>query len=185
MASKRSRTASLRKTAEQAATTAKEMVKPHGFEFGGPIGATILTVSLPPLVYLFAFVCNDVTGCPAPSLRSPIQLFSNTSTQTGWEHGTTVLKQEVGWPGWAGLISIEGMVGTLAWYALSLALWAVLPAYELEGVELSVGGRQKYRMNCLEIEPCKLELLANRDNSFLLGSHHHDRLCSRYLGLGS
>lgn len=58
------------------------------------------------------------------------------------------LKAEVGWPGWIGLINIEAILGTIAWYGISLALWSLLPAYEVDGTELKIGGRHKYRMNC-------------------------------------
>ena len=58
-----------------------------------------------------------------------------------------MLKREVGWPGWTGLLNTEAVLGTLAWYGLSLVLWALLPAYEFEGSELRSGGRLKYRFN--------------------------------------
>ena len=110
---------------------------------------TILSIFLPPLCYAFAFACNNVSGCPAPSLLSPGKLFSRTviPPKSGWEHGTEILAREVGWPGWSGLISVEAALGTLAWYGLSLALWALLPAYEVDGTELNGGGKLKYRFN--------------------------------------
>lgn len=110
---------------------------------------TVLVIFLPVLCYILAFVCNDVSGCPAPSLRSPRKLFTAPllSNKSGWQHGIDTLKREVGWPGWTGLLNVEGALGTLAWYALSLALWALLPAYEVEGTELRTGGRLKYRFN--------------------------------------
>lgn len=108
-----------------------------------------MIIFLPILCYTFAFVCNDVSGCPAPSLLTPRKTFTapTLSTKSGWEHGLETLKKEVGWPGWMGLISLEAVVGTVVWYGGSLVLWALLPAYEVEGVELSSGGRLKYRMN--------------------------------------
>ena len=69
------------------------------------------------------------------------------STKSDWEYGIDTLKREVGWPGFAGLVSIEGFLGTLSWYALSLALLAFLPSYDVEGVELKIGGRLNYRFN--------------------------------------
>lgn len=108
-----------------------------------------MTVGLPILCYVFSFVCNDVTGCPAPSLLSPNKLFTapTLSTQSGWEHGIDTLKREVGWPGVAGLLNTKAFLGTLSWYALSLVLYALLPAYEVDGAELRSGGRLKYRLN--------------------------------------
>jgi Delta14-sterol reductase len=156
MAPKRARAASVKKGAEEVAAAVEEVVAPHGFEFGGPIGTAILTLGLPPLCYLFAFVCNDVTGCPAPALLAPRQLFSPPllskvpyfGTESGWQHGINTLKKDVGWPGVLGLLNVEALLGTLAWYGLSLVLWALLPAHEVDGTELRSGGRLKYRLNC-------------------------------------
>jgi len=140
----------------------------HGYEFGGPyapssqlpsvqhllissgrLGALLISIGLPIGCYAFAFLCNDVSGCPAPSLLSPNKLFTPPilSRQTGWQHALEVLKKEVGWPGFAGLLSMEVVLGTLAWYGFSLLLYALLPAHEVEGTELRSGGRLKYRFN--------------------------------------
>ena len=99
--------------------------------------------------YAFAFLCNDVSGCPAPSLLSPTTLFNppTLSTRSGTQHALETLKAEVGWPGVTGLISTEAVLGTLAWYGLSLLLYVLLPASEAEGVKLRTGGRLKYRFN--------------------------------------
>lgn len=122
----------------------------HGYEFGGPIGALLISIGLPIGCYAFAFLCNDVSGCPAPSLLHPSTLFSSPplSSQSGFDHTLDTLKREVGWPGFAGLISAQALLGTLGWYALSLVLYALLPAQEVEGVELKTGGRLMYRLNC-------------------------------------
>ncbi|KAK5708023.1 erg24, C-14 sterol reductase [Elasticomyces elasticus] len=146
--------ATQRRRSSRVADTAVEPIgagksEAHGYEFGGPIGATVLTFGLPFICYAFAFLCNDVSGCPAPSLLSPSKLFSSPtlSTQSGWEHGIEVLKREVGWPGLGGLLSVEAVLGTLAWYGWSLLLHVLLPAQEVEGTELATGGRLKYRFN--------------------------------------
>ena len=93
-----------------------------------------------------------MTGCPAPSLTSPSKLFtpSALSTQTPWQHALDVLARETGWPGFTGLISVQAVLGTLAWYALSLVLFVVLPAQEVEGTVLATGGRLKYRFNGMD-----------------------------------
>ena len=113
------------------------------------IGASLISFGLPIACYAFAFLCNDVTGCPAPSLLSPRKLFTPDvlSRQAGWEHALDVLKKEVGWPGWTGLINTEAVLGTLFWYGLSLFLYVLLPAQEVQGTELRTGGRLKYRFN--------------------------------------
>ena len=107
----------------------------HGYEFGGPIGASLISFGLPVACYAAAFLCNDVSGSPPPSLVHP----STFSLEK--------LKQETGWPGFSGLISTRAVVGTLAYYSLCLVLNAVLPGQEVEGVELRGGGRLKYRFN--------------------------------------
>lgn len=99
------------------------------------IGTFLLTLVLPPLCYVFAFACNDVTGCPAPSLLHPYSLTLDK------------LKQDVGWPGFTGLIHGRAFLATLGWYGLTFVLWAVLPAQVVQGTELRSGGRIKYRMN--------------------------------------
>lgn len=85
------------------------------------------------------FLCNDISGCPAPSLLHPSSF------------DLEKLKQEVGWPGFAGLLNAEAFTATLGWYFFSLLLNVVLPAEEPEGVELRTGGRLKYRMNGVSV----------------------------------
>lgn len=101
-------------------------------------GAAVVSFGLPILLYLFSFACNDVSGCPAPLL------LSNWKTIDLQE-----LKRDVGWPanGIWGLASWEVTGWTLAYYLFNAVLYRVLPAVEAEGVELSSGGRLKYRMN--------------------------------------
>ncbi|KAF2878207.1 ergosterol biosynthesis ERG4/ERG24 [Massariosphaeria phaeospora] len=109
--------------------------EPHGYEFFGPPGVTILSFGLPPLVYVLTFLCNDISGCPAPSLLP--------SSNFSWGQ----LKKEVGWPGFSGLINTQAVLGTLGYYLLLLTLYAFLPAETPEGTELKTGGRLKYRFN--------------------------------------
>lgn len=101
------------------------------------LGAAGVSFGLPVLLYVFTFACNDVSGCPAPSLLSPKTI------------DLTQLKREVGWPadGLAGLFSLEVTAWTLAYYLFNAILYRVLPATVAEGTELSGGGRLKYRLN--------------------------------------
>lgn len=116
-----------------------------------------------------------MTGCPAPSLTSPSKLFTPPalSTQTSWEHAHDTLARETGWPGFTGLITVEAALGTLAWYALSLVLFVVLPAQEVEGTELVTGGRLKYRFNGMD-ESSVEDIMRRTDIvlSFLHGNGH-------------
>ena len=121
-----------RKSAETGLTRKRE--EAHGYEFGGPLGALGMTIGLPILCYLFGFLCNDVSGCPAPSLLSGhIDL--------------EAIKQDVGWPGLQGLFSLEATAWVLAYYLLLLVLFVVIPAPEVEGVELRTGGKLTYKLN--------------------------------------
>jgi hypothetical protein len=97
----------------------------------------VISFFLPVLVYVFNFVCNDISGCPAPSLLHPKTL------------SLDALKQEVGWPhnGVAGLVSWNGTLAVIGYNVLSLILYRVLPAIEVEGTELRSGGRLNYRFN--------------------------------------
>ncbi|KAF2271931.1 ERG4/ERG24 ergosterol biosynthesis protein [Westerdykella ornata] len=105
------------------------------YEFFGPPGAALISFGLPLFCYVLTFFCNDISGCPAPSLLHPSTL---TLEQ---------LKREVGWPGFSGLLNTNAVVGTTAYYLLNLALYAFLPADTPEGTELRTGGRLKYRFN--------------------------------------
>lgn len=99
-----------------------------------------MVFGLPIVCYLFAFVCNDVSGCPVPSVLHP----SNLTLER--------LKREVNWQGTASLINLNAFLVTLGYYGLSLVLNVALPATEVEGVKLQSGGKLKYRFNglCLE-----------------------------------
>ncbi|EEH19821.1 hypothetical protein PABG_02080 [Paracoccidioides brasiliensis Pb03] len=109
----------------------------HGYEFFGPPGVSILLIVLPIIVYIFPFVCNDISGCPAPSLLHP----STLSLET--------LKREVGWPenGLRGLYDTQVTCYVLGYYLLLLVLQIVLPGEEVEGVLLACGGRHRYKFN--------------------------------------
>jgi delta14-sterol reductase len=89
------------------------------------------------------FACNDISGCPVPSLLSP-------STIT-----IEALKQEVGWPkeGISGLASWDVSAKVLGYYLVSLILYKVLPGEHVEGVELANGGKLKYKFNSMFIFP--------------------------------
>ena len=78
---------------------------------------------------------NDVSGCPPPSLLSPSTLTLDK------------LKAEVGWTGFSTLLNTQTVIATLGYYGLSLLLYRLLPATEVIGTELKVGGKHTYRFN--------------------------------------
>ncbi|KAI1919720.1 erg24, C-14 sterol reductase [Ophidiomyces ophidiicola] len=109
----------------------------RGYEFGGPIGALGIILGTPAIVYSFAFFCNDISGCPPPSLLHP----STLSIES--------LKAEIGWPqdGIKGLYDGHVMLCVLGYYALNLALQIFLPGREVDGEVLACGKRLKYKFN--------------------------------------
>ncbi|KAK1140355.1 erg24, C-14 sterol reductase [Aspergillus melleus] len=109
----------------------------RGYEFAGPIGAFGIVFGLPVLIYSFAFLCNDVSGCPAPSLLHPSTL---TLDQ---------LKKEVNWPeeGLSAFFDVQVTLWVLSYYLLSLFLYVFLPGQEVDGTVLACGGRLRYKFN--------------------------------------
>ncbi|KAA8644699.1 hypothetical protein EYZ11_003522 [Aspergillus tanneri] len=109
----------------------------RGYEFAGPVGAFGIVFGLPILIYSFTFLCNDVSGCPSPSLLHP----STLSLER--------LKKEVNWPegGIKAFINAGVTLRVLGYYILSLVLYVFLPGQEVEGTELACGGRLRYKFN--------------------------------------
>ncbi|KAI9702708.1 MAG: erg24, C-14 sterol reductase [Bogoriella megaspora] len=107
----------------------------HGYEFGGPFGTLLISFGLPIVCYCFAFLCNDVSGCPAPNLLRP------------WNINLKRLADETGWTGISGLLNWQSLVAVLGYYLLSLTLNTLLPAQEVQGTELRSVGRLTYRFN--------------------------------------
>ena len=101
------------------------------------LGALTLSIILPVFCYAFAFGCNEISGCPAPSLLYPKDIKLER------------LKREVGWPGILGLLNNETVLIGIGIYLYSLLSLALLPAHEVEGVALSLGGKLSYRLNGL------------------------------------
>lgn len=99
------------------------------------LGAFGIVFGLPILVYLFTFACNDVSGCPVPSLLHPSTLSLDR------------LKREMGWRGIDALYDTNVTLWTLNYYLVSLFLQIFLPGRVAEGVPLACGGRLKYKFN--------------------------------------
>ena len=101
------------------------------------IGAFATSFGLPLVCYLGSFLCNDVAGCPIPSILHPSILTLEK------------LKKEAGWPedGILGLGSFKVTGFVLAYYFSSLVLQTILPGEESQGVVLTSGGRLKYKFN--------------------------------------
>lgn len=108
------------------------------YEFGGPFGAAAITFGLPILLYIFAFGCNDVAGCPVPSILDPRSLsWEKLASETGWPEGDI-----------CDLFSWKATSVMVGYYSLSLILDRILPAEEVYGTKLVHHGRPlKYRLN--------------------------------------
>ena len=101
------------------------------YEFGGPLGASVIILIVPILVYSLYFGCSDQNGCPSPfvSVRNlDISTFGNPNF-------------------WKGLWDTEATLAYLTWYAFCVVSWAVLPGDWVEGLPMRDGRRMKYKIN--------------------------------------
>ncbi|GFF60110.1 C-14 sterol reductase [Aspergillus udagawae] len=121
----------------KAKALAQPVPEKRGYEFGGPLGALVFIFGLSTLIYSLTFLCNDVSGCPAPSLLNPATLSLDK------------LKKEVGWPqeGLKTFFDIRVTLWVLSYYLLSLVLYVSLPGEVVEGTELACKGRLRYKFN--------------------------------------
>ena len=89
------------------------------------------------LLYVFAYSCNDISGCPAPSLLSPSSFtWEKFARETGWAE-----------KGISGLINVQASLAVLAYYLLSLTLFTFLPGEHVKGTVLRSGARLDYKFN--------------------------------------
>jgi hypothetical protein len=95
------------------------------FEFGGPLGATTVMISLP-LVIVGLYVGCGRNGC-ASGPASAAEVFKNMQLPQLWD--------------WTAAAVVFG------WAALHFALYVLLPGPRVEGVVLRDGSRLKYPIN--------------------------------------
>jgi hypothetical protein len=95
------------------------------FEFGGPLGAAAVMMSLP-LVIIGLYVGCGSSGC-ASGPASAVQVFRNAQLPQLWD--------------WTAAAVVFG------WTALHFALYVLLPGPRVEGVVLRDGSRLKYPIN--------------------------------------
>lgn len=132
----------MRSTATSSSDRKSRCTGEHVSAANGPSpGAFGISFFLPILVYIFAFACNDISGCPAPSLLNPKTL------------SLEQLKREVGWPedGVRGLFNWESLAAYIGYVLVNAILYRILPAVEVEGTVLRSGGRLKYRFNSMSM----------------------------------
>ncbi|KAJ5943494.1 Ergosterol biosynthesis ERG4/ERG24 [Penicillium verrucosum] len=123
--------------ASKAKVPVQSVLWKRGHEFGRSFGAVGFIFGLSTLIYAFTFLCNDVSGCPAPSLLDPSTLSLDK------------LEEEVGWPqdGLKAFFNMRVTMWVLSYYFLSLILYVFLPGEVVEGTELACKGRLRYKFN--------------------------------------
>ncbi|RAK79537.1 putative C-14 sterol reductase [Aspergillus fijiensis CBS 313.89] len=120
------------------------------YEFGGPLGAAAITFGLPVLLYAFTFACNDVSGCPMPSLLQPRDL-----TWAKLKADANLLNI-----GLSNFLSWKVTLVTVAYYVFGRSLWKILPAKEVHGTKLMHHDRPlQYRFNAFSAIPLTANVL--------------------------
>lgn len=96
------------------------------YTFGGPIGALVLMLGLPTVVYWFAIGCSKTECSLMPS---------------------TIRAH---WAGWRYFFDIEAGMYYILWISILIGLWFFLPGKRVEGLPLRDGSSLEYRMNGLK-----------------------------------
>ncbi|KAF9448326.1 ERG4/ERG24 ergosterol biosynthesis protein [Macrolepiota fuliginosa MF-IS2] len=99
------------------------------YEFFGPPGALLVTLTVPAFSYALFFGCNDANGCLPYFTSEPILA---AVTDLNW---------------WASLWDTQAALIYLAWYAFCVLSWVILPGDWVEGTTLRDGGKKKYKIN--------------------------------------
>lgn len=103
----------------------------ESYEFCGPLGALLVTLGTPFLVYALFFICNDSSqACSLPTLDSLRQL-----------HVLLDMK----W--WISLWDMDAAILYLAWYLFCVVAWIILPGRWIEGLALRTGVKKSYKVN--------------------------------------
>ena len=93
------------------------------------------------LLYAFAFLCNDVSGCPVPALLQPRDF-----TWEQFKVDTGLLNISL-----SSFLTWEVMLVTIAYYVFGLFLWNILPARQVHGTKLVHHDRPlSYRFNGID-----------------------------------
>lgn len=99
------------------------------YEFGGPVGALFVTLTVPFFSYALYYFCNPLVGC-AILPKYPGLLFK--------QMGDGVIESFTDVTGWAIYFG---------WYAFTVLAWAFIPGKWEEGTELRTGDRVLYKIN--------------------------------------
>ncbi|THU98299.1 ERG4/ERG24 ergosterol biosynthesis protein [Dendrothele bispora CBS 962.96] len=107
------------------------------YEFFGPIGALVIIVTVPIIIYGLYFGCSEETGgCPPVGWLSALTEISQLLSTRGWWE-TLMLR----------LWDAEAMIYYSAWYLFCVIAWAILPGATIEGKPLRNGEVKEYTAN--------------------------------------
>jgi Ergosterol biosynthesis ERG4/ERG24 family len=102
------------------------------YEFGGPLGALFVTLSVPITTYALYYTCSETSGgCPPPLWSLPTS-FSQAVTSLDW---------------WKSLWDTQAFLIYIAWWAFCVVAWFVLPGDWVEGTTMRNGRKLKYKIN--------------------------------------
>jgi len=96
------------------------------YEFCGPFGALLVTLTVPAVAYALFFLCNDANTC-RPSLDSDALLAAVPSLSELWDSDAALIY--------------------LVWYVFCVLAWAILPGDWVDGTTLRDGSVKKYKIN--------------------------------------
>jgi len=107
--------------------------KTRSYEFFGPVGATLVSLAVPPITYLLYFGCSEASGGCPPRLDHTIPelIFSTFSSSDFWK----------------GLWDTQAALIYFGWYAFCVVAWAVIPGDIVEGTTLRTGEKIRYKIN--------------------------------------
>ncbi|KAH9924677.1 ERG4/ERG24 ergosterol biosynthesis protein [Epithele typhae] len=100
------------------------------YEFFGPIGAFAVSFGVPVTTYALYFGCSEQAGGCHPPIDTEAVINSLSSLE--W---------------WKGLFDKEAFVAYFAWYAFTVAAWAILPGDWVSGVQMRNGQTKQYKIN--------------------------------------
>lgn len=101
------------------------------YEFGGPLGALFVTITVPATVYALYFGCSEQNACRPDFATVPDQIVSSLSDPNWWK----------------GLWDTQAALVYLAWYTFCVVSWAILPGDHVEGTTLRNGEKKTYKCN--------------------------------------
>lgn len=110
------------------------------YEFGGPLGALFVTLSVPIITYVLYFTCSETSGGCPPLLQSLPTSFTEAVTNRNW---------------WKSLWDMQAFLAYIAWWAFCVVAWFVLPGDWVEGTTMRNGRKLKYKINGMVL-PCLL-----------------------------